>query len=225
MKRTSPAVMKVVSPEEVLPGLHALRPEPLPFAPRLHIRAFHLQRDRGNLLIYSAPSLESDAETIRELGGASRHYLNHWHEAMFMPETVFAPVFVHDQDSARASERTQVDSTFSDRHLVGDDFEAIPIPGHTSGATAYLWDSGRHRVLFTGDTIVLDEGTWFAAVLDSSDRTRYIESLGLIRELDFDVLVPWAASAGHPFYAATDARDAGRRIDAILERLRKGEDH
>ena len=225
MKRTPPAATDVTHAEVALSGLHAFRPEPLPFAPKLHIRAFLLQRDQANFLVYGAPGLGPDAETIRELGGASRQYLNHWHEAMFMPDAIPAPVFIHEQDSSPASQRTQVDDTFSHRHLIDDDFEVIPIPGHTSGATAYLWNSGRHRFLFTGDSIILDEGTWVAAVLDSSDRARYIESLELIRELDFDVLVPWAASADHPFYAATDAQDAGQRIDAMLERLRRGEDH
>ena len=48
-----------------------------------------------------------------------------------------------------------MDETFSERHKLGDDFEVIPIPGHTGGATAFLWDSGKHRVLFTGDTVFL----------------------------------------------------------------------
>ena len=213
---------EVMQTEVVLPGLHALPPEPLPFAPALHIRAFLLQRDQKNLLIYGARGLDSDADAIPELGGASRHYLNHWHEAMFMSHAVFAPLFVHEDDVTAASERTIVEATFSRRHRVDDDFEVIPIPGHTSGATAYLWDSGKHRLLFTGDTIYLEEGEWVAAVLDSSDRTRYIKSLELIRELDFDVLVPWAATRGHPYYAATDKMDAGRRIDAMLERVRRG---
>jgi Metallo-beta-lactamase superfamily len=217
--------MDVMQVEGVLPGLHASGPEALPFAPKLSIRAFLLQRDQGNLLVYGAPGLETDAETIRALGGASRHYLNHWHEAMFMPDNVPASVLVHQQDSAPASQRTRVDDTFSHRHLIDDDFEVIPTPGHTSGATAFLWDSGRHRFLFTGDTILLDEGSWVAAILDSSDRARYIESLELIRQLDFDVLVPWAASVGQPFHAATDADDNKQRIDAILDRLRRGEDH
>jgi hypothetical protein len=218
-------MMDVMQVKEVLPGLHASGPELLPFAPKLSIRAFLLQRDRGNLLVYGARGLEKDAETIRALGGASRHFLNHWHEAMFMPDNAPAPVFVHEQDSAPASKRTRVDDTFSHRHLIDDDFEVIPTPGHTSGATAFLWDSGRHRFLFTGDTILLDEGSWVAAVLASSDRARYIESLELVRQLDFDVLVPWAASVGHPFHAATDADDNKQRIDAILDRLRRGEDH
>ncbi|CAA9459763.1 MAG: hypothetical protein AVDCRST_MAG58-2344 [uncultured Rubrobacteraceae bacterium] len=37
---------------EVIPGLYASAPEPLGFGPSLEIRAFLLQRDRGNLLLY-----------------------------------------------------------------------------------------------------------------------------------------------------------------------------
>ncbi len=62
-------------------------------------------------------------------------------------------------------------------------------------------------------------------MLDSSDRAAYIESLELIRELDFDVLVPWAATQGYPYYAVTSNGEARRRIDAIIERVRRGEDH
>jgi hypothetical protein len=58
----------------------------------------------------------------------------------------------------------------------------------------------------------------------TSDRSASIESLELLRGLEFDALVPWAAS-GAPSVAPTDPADARRRIDAILERLRRGEDH
>ena len=142
---------------------------------------------------------------------------------MFDSDAVSAPLFVHANERESVAERTPVRGTFSRCHMLDDDFEVIPTPGHTSGATAYLWDSGRHRLLFTGDTVYLDDGEWVAAVLRSSDRGAYIESLELIRELDFDVLVPWAARGGESYYALTDRADARRRIDAILERLRRGE--
>ena len=51
-------------------------------------------------------------------------------------------------------------------------------------------------------------------MLDSSERRHYLESLELIRELDFDVLVPWAASAGLPCHSVTNGADARHRIDA-----------
>jgi glyoxylase-like metal-dependent hydrolase (beta-lactamase superfamily II) len=207
-----------------LPGLHAVTPEALPFAPAVDIRAFVLQRERGNLLLYSTTTVARDAAAIADLGGIARHYLNHGHEAMFASPGIDAPRFVHAADRAAVRRGYDVRGTFSRRHMLDDDFEVIPTPGHTPGATAYLWDSGEHRLLFTGDTIYLDDGEWVAAVLASSNRAAYVESLELIRELDFDVLVPWAATRGRPSYAVTGRADAQRRVGAILERLRRGED-
>jgi glyoxylase-like metal-dependent hydrolase (beta-lactamase superfamily II) len=205
-------------------GLYALDAEPLPFAPSLDIRAFLLRRERGNLLIYSTTGVRADSSAVTEAGGIARHYLNHSHEAMFASPHVGLPIFVHEAERAAVGERYRIRGTFSRRHMLDEDFEVIPTPGHTPGAAAYLWDSGEHRVLFTGDTIYLTDGEWVAAVLGSSDRAAYIRSLELIAELDFDVLAPWAATRGQPPYAVTDRADARRRIRAIVERLRAGGD-
>jgi hypothetical protein len=191
-------------------GLHASQPEPLPFAPSFEIRWFRLEHDGGDIAIYSNTTTPIDA---------SRQYLNHGHEAMFLPEQHSAPLFVHELD--RAAVPGHVRGTFSRRHVFEDELEVIPTPGHTPGATAYLWDSGQHRALFTGDTIYLDDGEWVAAMLGTSDRAAYIDSLELLRELDFDVLVPWAATRGGPYYALTSAEDARDRIGRIVERLRE----
>jgi glyoxylase-like metal-dependent hydrolase (beta-lactamase superfamily II) len=210
--------------DTAIEGLHASSPQPLPFAPTLHTRAFLLEREAGNILVYSVAGLEAEMPAIEELGGISRWFLNHGHEASFIADLPGVPLFVHEGDREAVERKAHVRGTFDRRFTLDDDFEAIPIPGHTPGATAYLWDSGRHRFLFTGDTIYLDEGEWAAAVLDSSDRDAYVESLELIRELDFDVLVPWAASGGRPYHAMTDRTDARRRLDALLEQVRRGQD-
>jgi glyoxylase-like metal-dependent hydrolase (beta-lactamase superfamily II) len=204
--------------------LHASTPEPLPFAPLLNIRAFLLEREAGNLLVYSVAGLERDAAAIGALGGVSRQYLNHQHEALFASDWVSAPLIVHEREREAVAKRHAVGATFGERHMLGEDFEAIPTPGHTPGATAYLWDSGSQRILFTGDTIYLDDGEWVAAVLDSSDRLAYVDSLELIRELEFDMLVPWAAKADGPYFALTDRADTRQRVDAIIEGLRRGRD-
>jgi glyoxylase-like metal-dependent hydrolase (beta-lactamase superfamily II) len=206
--------MTVTTPVQI-PGIQASAPQPLPFAPSLEVRAFVLERDAGDVLVYSN-------ETLEDPEGVSRWYLNHGHEAMFLSGAVTAPLFVHERDRPAVEGKAHVRATFSRRHTLDGDFEVIPTPGHTPGATAYLWDSGEHRFLFTGDTIFLKDGEWVAAVLDSSDRAAYLESLALIRELDFDVFVPWAASAGDQPYAVTSRADARRRIDAIIERVRAG---
>src|SRR5919106_1360086 len=174
--------------ETVIPGLHASAPQPLSFAPSTGVRAFLLQRPQGNLLIYSAGTVVDDAPAIEELGGISRQYLNHWHEAEFggadrIADRLRAPLFCHEAD--RQSVSAEVAGTFDQRHAYGDDFEVIPIPGHTAGATAYLWQSGRHRCLFTGVSLSLRGGKGAAAVLNSRDRPAYIESLELIKGLDF----------------------------------------
>jgi hypothetical protein len=206
--------MTVTAPVQI-PGIQASAPQPLPFAPSLEVRAFVLEREQGNLLVYST-------DALGDPGGVSRWYLNHSHEAMFVSGAVTAPLFVHERERRSVERKAHVRASFSRRHTLDDDFEAIPTPGHTPGATAYLWDNGQHRFLFTGDTIYLRDGEWVAAVLDSSDRAAYLESLELIRELEFDVLVPWAATVGGPWHAVTSRADARRRIGAIAQRVRAG---
>jgi len=160
---------------EVISGLHASAPEPLGFGPSLEIRAFLLRREGGNLLIYRAATLEGEGEEINGLGGISRQYLNHRHEAApicdWIATTFDAPLHIHEEEAKSVAETCNVAGTFSERHHAGDDFEVIPIPGHTGGTTAFLWDTGERRVLFTGDTIFFVRGKWVAAVLDGvSDR-------------------------------------------------------
>lgn len=118
-----------------------------------------------------------------------------------------------------------VAGTFAQRQTIGDDFELIPTLGHTPDATAFLWDNGTHRFLFTGDTLWMEHGQWSVVVLGSSDRTAYIESLELLRELDFDGLVPWEAVSGEPYVEFTSSQQARERIDAAIARLRAGGDH
>ncbi len=215
--------------ETLIPGLHASPAEPLPFAPSLDIRAFLLTREAGNLLVYNAPALETEVTAVQRLGGVTRQYLNHRHEAMLggdrAARALGAMLVSHEHERRSIAEHGTVDETFAERGMLDDDFEIIPAPGHTRGATAYLWDTGEHRALFTGDSIYLRDGDWIAAVLDGSDRAAYLTSLELIRDLDFDVLVPWAATGGRPPHAFTDPADARRRIDAIVARVRSGEDH
>ena len=208
--------------------LHPLTPAPLPFAQSLHVRSFLVPREHDNLLVYGSPTVLDDAAQIDSLGGASHQYLNHWHESMFGDDRIAteigARLVVHADDAAETRRRQKVDATFSEGGPLGGGFELIPTPGHTPGATAFLWDNGERRYLFTGDTIYLADGEWVAAVLDSSDRAAYLDSLALLRDLDFDVLVPWGASAGQPWFAETDRTDARRRIGALIERVRAGAD-
>jgi len=217
----SQPITELAEVDSRIPGLYASAPQPLPFEPSISVRAFLVRRDDGNVLVYSVDDLGSASAAFDALGGISRQYLNHGHEAMFSENPVDAPLFVHEADAPAVVETRDVRATFSRRHTLDDDFEVIPTPGHTPGATAYLWDAGEHRLLFTGDSIYLEGGRWKPGLLASSDRDALIASLELIRELDFDVLVPWAAAVGQPYHSTTDRTDARSRIDAMLARLRR----
>jgi glyoxylase-like metal-dependent hydrolase (beta-lactamase superfamily II) len=202
-----------------LPKLYASPPADLPFSKITQVRAFMLERDAGHLLIYAAGTAPAGAA-----GDIAAQYINHWHElALGGADAVHAPPAIHEADRAAAEETVHVERTFSERETLDGDFELIPIPGHTPGATAFLWDSGEHRFLFTGDSLYLRDGRWIVAVLEDSDRDAYVESLELIAGLDFDVLVPWAASRNGPYYSLTRPDQTRERIDAIVARVRRGE--
>lgn len=198
------------------PALRALPPRPLSFAPSVHVRAFVLPRPDGDVLIYNAPGI---ADVRDDLASVTRQYLGHSHEAMFGVLAPGVPVLVHQADHGASAGPLKIRATFTRRHHLGDDLEVIPIPGHTPGSTAYLWDSGSERYLFTSDSLYLRADEWRIAVLDSSDVGDYRRSLETIRDLDFDVLVPWAASAGGPSVTRTDRHETRRRLDPILQSL------
>ena len=216
--------------ETIVPRLHASEPYDLGFGRvPLQARTYILQRPSGNLAVYGAAALEPELDAVRELGGVAHQYLNHAHEASPAGDRVRvalgAPLHIHTADAEQARAQVSVDETFEERHLVGEDFEVIPAPGHTPGATSYLWTTPEHRVLFTGDTLFLRDGEWVAALLDGiSDRQTYIDSLELLAGLEFDLLAPGIAPIGQPAVAATGPGEARRRLGAIAGRLRAGGD-
>ncbi|MBV9535087.1 MAG: MBL fold metallo-hydrolase [Solirubrobacterales bacterium] len=187
------------------------------------MRAFLLERPTGNLIIYDAPGLAAAAGEIQARGGATRQLINHAHEAMFGSQGLDVGVFVGECDRNH-TRPLQIAGTFSERQTLDDDLEVIPTPGHTPGTTTFLWDSGSHRFLFTGDTLWIEHGNWRATVLGESDRAAYLHSLALLRELEFDVLVPWAATAGEPYIDVVSHTQAQQRLDAIIERVQAGEE-
>ncbi len=141
---------------------------------------------------------------------------------MYGPPRLDVPVFVHEHDRAETARGLPVSGTFTRRQMIDDDLEVIPTPGHTPGTTSYLWDSGTHRFLFTGDFLWVEHGEWKAVVLGSSDRAASLDSLRRIGDLDFDVLVPWAAMKGEPSVNVVNRDDVRKRIDAVITRVEAG---
>jgi glyoxylase-like metal-dependent hydrolase (beta-lactamase superfamily II) len=204
-------------------GLLATPSSRLPYQHNVELRSYVLQRPAGNILIYNSPGLDEAASAIEELGAPSRLLVNHAHESMYGQPDLDVPVWMHRADRAEVGAALDVAGTFDGRTTIDDDLDVIPTPGHTAGTCSYLWDDGTHRFLFTGDFIWIEGGEWKAVVLDRNLRDEYLESLALVRDLDFDVLLPWGVTEGDaPAWRVRDAADKRERIDAIIERVASG---
>jgi hypothetical protein len=204
-------------------GLLATPTTRLPYQHNVLLRSYVLERPEGNVIIYNSPGVSSSANAIRDRGGASRLLINHAHEAMYGAPAIDVPVHVHERDRAEVARALPVAEVFDQRQMIDDDLEVIPTPGHTAGTTSYLWDNGSRRFLFTGDFIWIENGEWKAVVLDGGLRSEYLDSLALVRDLDFDVLVPWGTTEDGPSYGlVSEKSEVHNRIDAIIDRVRSG---
>ena len=210
--------------ETPVEGLRVTPPSRLPYQANVLVRSFLLERPAGNVVVYNSPGLTSAATPIRDLGGATRLLINHSHEAMYGEPDLDAPAFVHERDRGETVRSMRVADVFTSRQMIDDDLEVIPTAGHTPGTTSYLWDHGSHRFLFTGDFIWIEDGEWKAVVLASSLRAEYLESLALVRDLEFDVLVPWGTTEGSPSFALADKGEIRARVDRIIARVAAGGD-
>ncbi|WP_342022035.1 MBL fold metallo-hydrolase [Arthrobacter citreus] len=217
---TSAAGTQLDTPFE---GLLAAPPSRLPYQHNVLLRSYLLERPEGNIVIYNSPGVSEAADSIRTLGAPVRLLVNHSHEAMYGQPNLDVPVWIHRRDHAEAAASLAPAGVFDQREMIGDDLEVIPTPGHTAGTTSYLWNNGTHRFLFTGDFIWIEDGEWKAVVLDAGLRSDYLDSLALVRGLDFDVLVPWGTTEGSPPCArVAGPAETHHRIDAIIARVQAG---
>lgn len=194
----------------------------LPFMAGIELRAFVLDAEEGPVIVYNNPGIDAAADRIREFGTPKRLLINHWHEGMHGAPTLDVPTFVHERDRRQTERSLRVDGVFDARQRIGEDLEVIPSLAHTPGTAFYLWDSGEHRYLFPGDSLWVEDGVWRAVVLGESDRGAFLETLALLRDLDFDALVPWPAQAGRPPVEYLTPQEKTRQIDAVVARLKAG---
>ncbi|CAM2987842.1 hypothetical protein STAR110904_00175 [Staphylococcus argensis] len=80
-----------------------------------------------------------------------------------------------------------------------------------------------NHFLFTGDFFCFEGDKWHTVILPSSNREASLNSLQLIRDLDFDVLVPWVSIKGEsPVYFVKDEEEKQKNIQCIIDRVRDG---
>lgn len=166
-----------------------------PFQNEVKTRSYMLKSDTGNLLFYSSSHIEEEFEFIDAMGGITAQYLNHRHEASSSCDTVRkrfnAPLICHEFEEQAIAELCEVNRTFSTRHFISPELEAIPTPGHCPGSTCYLLKRDEVSYLFTGDTLFPDSGQWEIYLMSGSSSAHdMIGSLNLLRTLEINVLIP-----------------------------------
>ncbi|WP_229052425.1 MBL fold metallo-hydrolase [Aeromicrobium sp. Leaf350] len=208
---------------DIAEGLLAAPTSRLPYQRNVLLRSYLLRRSEGNVIVYNSPGVTQAAAAIQDLGPTQRLLMSHEHESMYGQPTLDVPVWIHRDDVDAVGSDLDIAGTFSMPERIGRDLEVIPTPGHTAGTTSFLWDNGTCRYLFTGDFLWIEHGEWKAVVLDPALRDAYVDSLSLVRELEFDVLVPWGTTDdGPPFATVEGAADRRSRIDMIIDRVRAG---
>ncbi len=203
-------------------GLYATPTAPLPFMNGVDLCSFVLNTTDGPVIIYNNPGIDQTAEYIRSLGTPQRLLVNHYHEGMHGTPKLDVPVFVHERDRAQTARAMRVDGTFDVRQRLGDDLEVIPSLAHTPGAAFYLWDSGEHRYLFPGDSFWVEDGIWKAVILGESNRHAFLDTLAMMRDVDFDALAPWPAQHGKLAIDIVTEDEKQQQIDALVRRIRAG---
>ena len=208
--------------QQLFPGLWATRTTPLPFMDDLVVRSFVLEANSGVVIIYNSPGIDAAAQEIHQLGTPTRLLLNHYHEAMYGQPELTIPVYVHEWDRPGVEPKMHVTGDFRDPQFIGDDLKLLPSHSHTVGTTFFAWEHGAHRFLFPGDAIWVDEGIWKAVILPESDRRAFLNTLTILRGVEFDVLVPWHAHRDALPYAQVTPAHKRSQLDALIDRIVSG---
>lgn len=214
--------------ETVTADLLAGDPKELGFAPGMVVRSYILRGEHGNVLVNASDGILANTEAVEAAGGAKALWLGHWHEAMLgaqaIAERFGVPVHVHEADREQAAKRVTITDTFDGPMEIAPDLRAIPIPGHTPGSTAYLWHGPEARCLFTADSLYVSDGELRGVLLGDSDREAFLGSLRRLRDVEFDLLVPWVALKGAPVATRFTWDGFIRSLDAVIGRITAGGD-
>jgi len=176
--------------------------------------SFFIRHPEGNWLIDSPRYLKQLVEAFGQMGGIAYIFLTHEDDvadSIKYARRFGARQLIHRADAAAAPE---ADWLIEGHALVqvGPQFKVIPVPGHTAGSMALLYDD---RFLFTGDHLWWDPQSrtleapehlvWNATLLH--------ESIARLLDIDFE----WVL-AGHGDRIQLPVADMHAHLGALLAR-------
>jgi glyoxylase-like metal-dependent hydrolase (beta-lactamase superfamily II) len=181
--------------------------------------SYFIRRASGNVLVDAPRHAGELVKWFEAAGGIAHILLSHRDDvadAKKYAERFDARVWIHRDDRSAAPFATDIVEGRAAVAIV-DDVIAIPVPGHTRGSVAYLFDE---RVLFTGDSlawsrhdedlVAFRDACWYSwtALADS------LENLAGYR---FEWLLP-----GHGWPVQLPPAEMSARLRALVVRMREG---
>jgi glyoxylase-like metal-dependent hydrolase (beta-lactamase superfamily II)/ferredoxin len=178
-----------------------------------------LRRQAGNVLVDSPRSSHTLAEGIAALGGISTLFLTHRDDVAdhaSWARRFGCPRVLHAADVTPASADVERKLQGEEPVPLGPDLLVVPVPGHTPGSCALLWNEAW---LFTGDHLWGDaEGRLGASrALCWGDWGRQLRSLERLLELRFEAVFP---GHGRP-WRGRSAAHAHEALAALVAELRR----
>lgn len=180
--------------------------------------SFFIEHSDGNWLIDSPRYIKHLVDAFERRGGIAHIFLTHKDDVADADKYAAhfgAKQIIHRADAEAAPTAEQViDGEEAVR--LGADFQIIPVPGHTAGSMALLY---QERFLFTGDHLWWDSHT---QSLDAPTRLIWrkwtmVDSLRKLLGYRFE----WVL-AGHGDRMRLSSSDMQRHLQTLVERREQG---
>lgn len=178
--------------------------------------AYFIKRERGNVLIDSPRFASLLVRRLDALGGIGDILLTHRDDvadAKRYAERFRARVWIHELDRSAAPYATNILQGVEITQ-VDEDILAVPLPGHTRGSVAFLFQSS---FLFTGDSLAWShEHKRLQAFRDACwySWTELKSSLTRLTQLRFE----WVL-AGHGGSVHLPENEMQQQLAALLDRM------
>jgi glyoxylase-like metal-dependent hydrolase (beta-lactamase superfamily II) len=178
--------------------------------------SFLVQRPGGNFMIDSPRWTRQVVDAITQRGGLKGVLLTHRDDvgdARNYAQHFSAEVWIHHDDRDRAPFADHLITGYEPAEITKD-LLAIPVPGHTRGSVAYLYDE---RCMFTGDSLAwsFDEGD-LIAWRDFCWYSWREQARSLNRLLDYRFQWVFAGHGGSKHLPAAEMK---RRLKALIARM------
>jgi glyoxylase-like metal-dependent hydrolase (beta-lactamase superfamily II) len=213
--KTKKAAPPDLFPQELTPGIYRLG-----YNARgsFGAHSYLIRRPAGNVMVDSPRWTNALVAKLEAWGGVSDILLSHRDDvadAGRYAEHFGSHAWIHewDRSAARFADKLIVGREPS---AIGEDFLAVPVPGHTKGSVVYLYDG---QAAFTGDSLAVGHRdrdlTAFRQVCWYS-WPEQIESLR--RLLDYSFEWVFAGHGGSGYFPVAEMR---ARLAALIERMAK----